>query len=98
MREIGAWSSSEPCALLRFPRESGGPGAAMAPLPRSGPQRSGLSDNTLLGVFSKDGTLRAAAAVAGWWPSGCPPALGGPRVPAVPGQTASQQGDGTVDT
>src|SRR5690625_1969895 len=38
MREIGA--RSEP---LRFPRESGGPGAAVGPLPRNGPQRSGLS-------------------------------------------------------
>src|SRR5690625_7291993 len=38
MREIGA--RSEP---LRFPRESGGPGAAVGPLPQSGPQCSGLS-------------------------------------------------------
>src|SRR5690625_2600187 len=49
-------------ALLRFPRESGGPGAAVGPLPQSGPQCSGLSAGMMLGVFSKDGTLRAAEA------------------------------------
>src|SRR5690625_7855194 len=30
-------------APFRFPRESGGPGTAVVPLPRNGPQRSGLS-------------------------------------------------------
>src|SRR5690625_1734809 len=36
-------------APFRFPRESGGPGVAMAPLPQHGPQRSGLSAGTMLG-------------------------------------------------
>src|SRR5690625_1438028 len=37
--------------LLRYPRESGGLGAAMVPLPQHGPQRSGLSANTMLGFM-----------------------------------------------
>src|SRR5690625_1829734 len=40
-------------ALLSFPPQKRGPGPAMAPLPRSGPQRSGHSASTMLGVLFK---------------------------------------------
>src|SRR5690625_3194664 len=36
-------------ALLSFPPQKRGPGPAMAPLPRSGPQRSGFSAGTMPG-------------------------------------------------
>gem|GEM_PF-2535569 len=38
---------------FRFPRESGGLGAAVVPLPQHGPQRSELSVGTMLGVLLK---------------------------------------------
>src|SRR5690625_1786539 len=54
LRQIGPPRFSDSSTLsLRFPRESGGPGAAMAQRSRSGPQRSGFSACTILELSCK---------------------------------------------
>src|SRR5690625_5718105 len=56
MRELSARLGpprfSDSSALsLRFPRKSGGPGTAVVRHPLAGPQRSGYSASTMLGLF-----------------------------------------------
>jgi len=77
---------------FRFPRESGGPGAAVGPLSGSGPQRSGCSAGAVCGFLKKDVTLRAAEVVVGQCPSGRHPVLRGPWIPAFAGKTMREIG------
>src|SRR5690625_3874042 len=78
---------------IRFPRESGGLGAAVVPLPWNGPHRSELSAGTMLRLSFPTRRSSAVEAVVVRCPFGRHPELRGPWVPAFAGKTRGQEGE-----
>src|SRR5690625_4138389 len=92
---LGPPRFSDSSALsLRFPRESGGPGAAMVPRSREWISAQWIFRRHDAWVLVKESTLRAVEAVVVQCPFGCRLELGGPWVPAFAGKTRGRKARG----
>src|SRR5690625_519424 len=92
---LGPPRFSDSSALsLRFPRESGGPGAAMVPRSREWISAQWIFRRHDAWVLVKESTLRAVEAVVVQCPCGCSLELGGPWVPASAGKTRGRKARG----